>query len=168
MQASKENPNFGIPSGPNQRVSGLALQYPTTQMRNTARHNLRSHLLKYDGDGAFQLNVHDKKHSSNIVLPVLEVQTDDALSLLAIIIKFFPIGGRSPIYTFEVDRPQPAGKALHVAAATCSVWLREKLSTAGILGPRPSSNVYLSARCTPRCTNCPQKVEVIGCDLPSA
>ncbi len=168
MQFIKEDTNFGISSGPNQRMSGLALQFPTTQIRNTARHNLRSHLLKYDGDDAFQLNVHDKKHSSNIVLPVLDVKTDDALSLLAILVRLFPVGGHSPIYTFEVDQPQLAGKALLVAAASCSVWLREKLSTAGILGPRASSNVYLSARCTPRCTNCPQKVEVIECDLPSA
>lgn len=164
MQFSKEDANFSLSSGP----SGLAFQFPTTKMRNTARHNLRSHLLRYDGDDAFQLNVHDKKHSWNIVLPVLEVQTDDALSLLAIVVKFFPVGGHSPTYTFEVDQPQPAGKSLLVAAATSSVWLREKLSTAGTLGPGPSSNVYLSARCTPRCTNCPQKVEVIECDLPSA
>lgn len=162
-EASKETTNFSLSSAPKQSSFGLPLRFGTKQMHDAASHNLRTHLLMYDDDTAFQLNVADTYHPSRLVIPVVEVSTDDALSLLAIIVKFFPVGGHSPTYTFEVDRPQPASKSLPVVAATIPMWLHGRMKTSA-----RSTNVYLSARCTPRCANCPQKVEVIECDLPSA
>ncbi|KAL8757774.1 MAG: hypothetical protein Q9199_001986 [Rusavskia elegans] len=159
-EASKEIMNFSLSSGAKQRIFGLPLRFPTAQMHNAASHNLRTHLLKYDDDGPFQLNVADTYYPSSLVIPVVEAQTDDALSLLAIIVRFFPVGGHSPLYTFQLKQPHQPDKSLLVAAATCPKWLRAKLSTPA------TSNIYLSPSCTSRCTNCPQKVEIIECDLP--
>lgn len=160
-EASKETTNFSLSSGAEQRIFGLPLRFPTKQMHTAASRNLRTHLLKYnDDDDAFQLNVADTYYPSRLVIPIVEAQTDDALSLLAIIVRFLSVGGHSPLYTFRLNQPHQPDKSLLVAAATCPMWLRAKLSTPA------TSNIYLSASCTSRCMNCPQKVEIIECDLP--
>ncbi|KAL8929667.1 MAG: hypothetical protein Q9172_000346 [Xanthocarpia lactea] len=78
-ETSNEDTNFRIPIVLDPTKFGLPLQFPTVEIRNAACYNLRSHLLKFDNDDAFQLLVSESDESWRFVLPVLEVHTDEAL-----------------------------------------------------------------------------------------
>ncbi|KAI4112167.1 MAG: hypothetical protein LQ339_000175 [Xanthoria mediterranea] len=92
-EASKETRNFSLASAPKRSSFGLPVRFPTQQMHDAASHNLRTHLLKYnEDDGAFQLNVAETYFPPRLVIPVVEISTEDALSLLGIVVRFFPVG----------------------------------------------------------------------------
>ncbi|KAL8852394.1 MAG: hypothetical protein Q9221_002778 [Calogaya cf. arnoldii] len=150
-----------------QGVFGIALQFPTIQMCSGARYKLRSHLLKYNGDDPFQLNVHDEEYEylPGLVLPVVEVPNDGAIGLMDIVVRFFPVAGHAPLYTYRLNQTQQPNKSLLIAAAFCHKWLGKRLRTTESVSPGANSNAYLSTSCTPHCVNCPQKVEIVEVDL---
>lgn len=65
------------------------------------------------------------------------------------------------------DETQPPGKSSPMAAVTCPIWLWEKFRPAESLSSGATSSVQLSVSCSSNCTDCPQKVEIIECDLRS-
>ncbi|KAL8858145.1 MAG: hypothetical protein Q9178_005322 [Gyalolechia marmorata] len=165
-EASNEDTNVRIPIVLDPTKFGLPLQFPTVEIRNTACYNLRSHLLKFDNDDAFQLVVSESDQPWRFVLPVLEVHTDEALSLLAIVVRFLSFTGHSPLYTFHFEQPRSADKSLPVAAACCPIWLLEESNIPDNEFAKATSNVFLSASCTSRCSRCPQTVNIVECNLP--
>ncbi|KAL9625955.1 MAG: hypothetical protein Q9204_007703 [Flavoplaca sp. TL-2023a] len=66
------------------------------------------------------------------------------------------------------NETQPPGKSSPVAAVCCAMWLREKLRQAESLSSGATSGVQLSVSWPSNCTDCPQKVEIVECDLPKS
>ncbi|KAL8675617.1 MAG: hypothetical protein Q9168_000129 [Polycauliona sp. 1 TL-2023] len=166
---SMASTTFSLPSGPWKRPDGLVLQFPTTQMRDAAKEDLRTHMLEYEGGDPFRLKVASCNIHSSGIIPGLNVEDTDPLSLLTTIVRFFPAGGHVPRYVYHVDTPQPPATSLRVAFARCPQWLRMKWDTPSS-GFRDGSSVpmFLTANCTQSCRDCPLKVNVCPVDLPKA
>ncbi|KAL8733089.1 MAG: hypothetical protein Q9166_002281 [cf. Caloplaca sp. 2 TL-2023] len=139
---------YAMLAGTNKRRRGLALQFPSTQMRNKACWNLEAHPLQLDAGEPFELCANYHRQPASNFLPVLEVEIVEALSFLAIIVRFLPLSGHLPVYTLHCHPPEVPDKALRPAATDCPISVLKEPGATENADTGGDCRFFLSAKCS--------------------